>query len=282
MTALPETDRKWLVVGHGSVGAAIVTRLRRHGVVPAVYDPDPRIPVTGGSRIPVVAELPRVQYVVSCVPADAALAVPSCLEPAISSEAVLFDWNTLAPRVKAEVAARAPCEVVDVALLDSLDKEGPARIALSGPRAAAVLPILKSLDFDAVVVGGACGDAARLKYLRSMFMKSLEALVIEHAALSHGLDGAGVVRASIASNVGEEFLAFAHILLETNRIHATRRADELESAAELFAAGGRSTSLAKEAIGVLRRTAEIWNRQDAPPPDAGYDVLVAYLAQTMR
>lgn len=271
----------WLVVGHGSVGAAIVTRLRRHGVLPDVYDPDPRVPVTAGRRILAVADLPHAEYVVSCVSPQAALSVPSLVAAAITPSSVLLDWNTVAPSVKAEIALETPCEVVDVGLLDSLDKQGDARIALSGPAAVAVQPLLEALGFECEVVGDCSGDAALLKFVRSAFMKCLEALVLQHVALAHRIDQSGAVDRSIAANLGEDFLGFARMLVETNRIHAVRRATELETAVELFAVDGHALPLADGAVAVLRRAAEIWAMDDAPGADTGYEELVAYLARAM-
>src|SRR4029077_5305932 len=147
MTESPQAPAAWLVVGHGSVGAAIVERLRQHGVLPTVYDPDPRVPISAGRRVMAVAALPIARYVVSCVSPAAALSVPLLVEAAITPETFFLDWNTVAPSVKAEIAVHATCEVVDVGLLDSLDKKGPARIALSGSAAATVEPVLTALGF---------------------------------------------------------------------------------------------------------------------------------------
>lgn len=281
VTTSAQNSSTWLVVGHGSVGAAMVERLRRHGVLPAVYDPDPRVPVTAGSRILDVAELPHVEYIVSCVSPHAALSVPALVETAITPDTVLLDWNTVAPTVKAEIALRCACEVVDVGLLDSLDKQGRARIALSGQAAGAVQPVLSSLGFDIEVVGAHSGDAALLKFVRSVFMKSLEALVLQHAALADRFDRSGTVNRSIANNLGDEFLEFARMLVETNRIHADRRATELETAVDLFAVDGHALPLADGAVAVLRRAAEIWGMDGAPAADADYEELVAYLARAM-
>jgi 3-hydroxyisobutyrate dehydrogenase-like beta-hydroxyacid dehydrogenase len=281
MTETAYVPTTWLVVGHGSVGAAIVGRLRQHGVLPAVYDPDPRVPVIVGRRILAIADLPSAQYIVSCVSPRAALSVPSLVDAAMTQETIYLDWNTVAPSVKAEIAAQAACEVVDVGLLDSLDKEGPSRIALSGSAAVTVQPVLEALGFETDVVGTSCGDAALLKFTRSVFMKSLEALVLQHVALAHRLDSSGTVNRSIGANLGEEFVDFARMLVETNRVHAVRRAAELETAVELFAVDGRALPLAGGAVAVLRRAAEIWGTDDAPPADADYEELVAYLARAM-
>ena len=80
------------------------------------------------------------------------------------------------------------------------------------------------------VAGAECGDAALLKLARSLFMKSLEALVIEFEAAIAPLAGRDIVVGSIERNLGERFTAFSRMLIETDRIHAARRSRELEEA----------------------------------------------------
>jgi len=241
---------KWIIVGHGSVGAFIARRLDD----PAVYDPSPRVAITMGHR---VTELPAGAFVygISAVPTGAAEEVAGLVADAIDRDGLFFDWNTTSPDVKRRIAETVHAYTVDVALLDSLDRDGGRpTLAVSGPEAERGAELLRGLDFDVTVVGHAVGDAARLKYLRSIFMKTLEALALEYTALSASLDGHGVVRESIARNLGERFDRFLELLVETNRIHGDRRARELADAVASFDA---PLPLAHAAAEVLREAAEV-------------------------
>jgi 3-hydroxyisobutyrate dehydrogenase-like beta-hydroxyacid dehydrogenase len=107
----------WLVVGHGSVGSALVRRMRSAGLCPSVYDPSPRIAVTGAEHLTMLdAGSPRFDCLISCVIPSAAAKALEALRSALKQSTLYLDWNTLTPRIKQQIAAAAPCGVVDVAL----------------------------------------------------------------------------------------------------------------------------------------------------------------------
>jgi 3-hydroxyisobutyrate dehydrogenase-like beta-hydroxyacid dehydrogenase len=275
--------RSWLIVGHGSVGSALAKRIGLLGEPILVYDPAPRMPVTVGQRVETLTgDGLAITCVVSCVPPAVAESVPELIAPVVDGDSVLFDWNTTSPEAKRGISAAATCDVVDVALLDTLDSDaGRPRVAISGPNATLHLPLLEKIGFHVDVAGAAPGDAALLKFARSMFMKSLEGLVLEYEAISHGIDGQGLVAASIANNLGDQFVDFMRLLVATNRLHAARRARELAEAVEAFEERGSSTTVARAVVPLLERCAELWDRPDAPPGDAALDDLIEYLSREL-
>jgi 3-hydroxyisobutyrate dehydrogenase-like beta-hydroxyacid dehydrogenase len=274
------TPRTWLIVGHGSVGSSLAQRIESAGDRVLVYDPSPRVAVTVGRRVerPGHEDGP-VELVVSCVPPPVADRVPELIAPVVQSGSVLLDWNTISPEAKQAIAAASPCEVLDVALLDTLDTDGARpRVAISGVRADAHRSLLESLGFHVDIAGSSPGEAALLKYARSIFMKSLEGLVLEYMALTQPIDRRGIVAASVENNLGKQAMAFLAVLATTNRRHATRRAGELADAAAVFEARGASITVAKAVVPLLERAAEVWRRPDSPPVDATLDQLIVYLA----
>ncbi len=278
------TTASWLVIGHGSVGSALVRRLVRAGIEPVVYDPSPRVPVVDREHLSSLLDATRTfDRVISCVAPPSA---PTALEdarPVLRADTVYLDWNTVGPVVKRALAVAAPCPVVDVALLDTLDEEAASpSVAISGPRAPDIVPDLVGLGFHVDVVGDSAGDAALLKYARSIFMKTLEALVVEFESAVATLPGRVIVTASIERNLGPTFMDFARMLLETDRIHAARRADELAGAVTAHVDAGLSVPLATAAVGVLRAAATAWQEPDAPPIGARPDALVAFLADHLQ
>ena len=221
------SNARCLVVGHGSVGSFLAARLLAAGAAVSILDPEPRIPIAAGCAVENPASLTAVDYVFSCVPAEASESVPALVRPALRPDGVLFDWNTVSPAVKRRIAAATEATTVDVALLDSVDAEVERpTLALSGPTAEHAAAVLGGFGFRAFVAGAEVGDAAALKYLRSIFMKGLEALVLEYASLATDFGGAPIVRASLKSNLGEQFVRFMDLLIATNRIHARRRSRE--------------------------------------------------------
>jgi 3-hydroxyisobutyrate dehydrogenase-like beta-hydroxyacid dehydrogenase len=274
--------RQWLVVGHGSVGSFVTERLVRRGAAVAVLDPAPRVPVAP-ERVADLGRLHgRVDFVVSCVSPEAAQQVPGLLDGALRPGATVFEWNSISPAEKRAVRDAIDASTVDVALLDSLDgvSEHP-NLALSGGDVDAAAALLTEQGYNVAVVGDEVGQAASVKYLRSVFMKGLEALVLEYAALAHVLDTGDVVRASLAANLGPEFIAFMDLLVATDRLHAARRQHELAQAIETLAEDGISLAMAPAAVDVLRRAADAWTIAGAPPPGAAAKDLVSHLQRTL-
>jgi hypothetical protein len=266
----------WLVAGHGSVGSFVAARLVTDGGNVFVFDPDPRVPVVHGRRI----DHPRdgqFDYVISCVSPDAAEEVAALVGDSLDPTGIFFDWNTIAPGVKQRIGGIVGATVIDVALLDSLDADvDRPNLAVSGKGADEAARLLEAFGFRAAVAGTVVGQAATLKYLRSIFMKGLEAVVLEYASLASEVDGEPIVRASLRSDLGEPFVRFMDLLLTTNRIHAERRSRELAGALAVFADGVKPrVSLA--AVQVLHEAAEAWADDTAPPVDADSRTLANHL-----
>jgi hypothetical protein len=271
------TRGDWLVVGHGSVGSQLAARLSAAGASVSVLDPSPRVPVVDGRLVPRVAPA-KFAYAISCVPPATAGAAAAVAAPGLVADGLLFDWNTVAPAAKRRAADATAVATVDVALLDTLDGARPEpTLAVAGPEANRAAEIFRELGFAVSVAGLEVGDAAALKYLRSIFMKTLEAMSIEFAALAAGVDANGIVRDSVERNLGHQFVDFLDLLVATDRVHADRRAGELADAVATFAAGGTPPALAGAAVGILGGAARAWAREGAPPEDADVAVLSDYL-----
>ena len=275
------TARSWLIVGHGSVGSSMAHRIDAAGDRVLVYDPAPRVAVTVGRRLDRLARADGpVDLVLSCVPPSVAEQVPALIVPIVGNGSVLLDWNTVSPETKQAIATASPCEVLDVALLDTLDADGTRpRVAISGARAEVHRPLLEALGFHVDIAGAAPGQAALLKYARSIFMKSLEGLVLEYVALTEPIDHDGIVAASLENNLGKQTMDFFALLVATNRRHATRRAAELDDAVQVFETRGASIAVAKAVVPLLERAAQVWQQAGAPAEDASLQELVLYLEQ---
>jgi 3-hydroxyisobutyrate dehydrogenase-like beta-hydroxyacid dehydrogenase len=275
-------NTRWLIVGHGSVGSFLTSRLSESGATVSVFDPTPRVPVTTGPALADPAGLPSVDYVVSCVPPEVATSVPDLVRTALRPEGMFFDWNTVSPAVKRAIAEQTTAPTIDVALLDSLDGEvDRPNLAVSGPSPQAAARILEAYGFHVVIAGEQAGEAASLKYLRSIFMKGLEALVLEYASLASDFAGEPIVRASLESNLGEQFVRFMDLLITTNRIHAARRSKELQGALETFSSKGVRPAVATASAEVLSSAAQAWNDESAPPVGADIASLARYLRMAL-
>lgn len=273
----------WLVVGHGSVGSFLAKRLVDGGAAVSVFDPRPRVAIVNGSALDDLDTAGHLfDFAVSCVPPDVVESVPPLIARALKSDGLLFDWNTVSPRVKRRVRDALATPTVDVALLDSLDAAVTApMLAVSGREAVRAAGALRQYGFSVSLAGTEVGEAAALKYLRSIFMKGLEALVVEYESLASELDDDGIVRASITNNLGASFAEFMDILLATNRVHAERRSHELADAVATFSDMGARLELSAAAIGVLRQAAEGWSDPSAPAVGADLNLLAKHLRRAL-
>jgi 3-hydroxyisobutyrate dehydrogenase-like beta-hydroxyacid dehydrogenase len=278
-----EATGTWLIAGHGSVGSWLAARFRAKGAEVLVYDPHPRIAVTHGQHIGRIDQgLGSVDYVASCVTGAAAERVAEQIGPLLADDGLFFDWNTMAPAAKRRVASVVEGDVIDVALLDSIDVDlAHPLLAISGPQSELARDTLCALGFDAREVGLEIGAAALVKQVRSVFMKSLEALVLEHVAFAWLSGQVDLVQASLEHSLGQRCTKFMDSLVVTNRLHARRRVTELTEATEALRQRGAALRIAPAAIGVLEQAALAWTQQDAPGPDSEVADLAGFLRKSL-
>ena len=253
---------KWLVLGHGSVGASLVNRLvRTDGNFAFVYDPKPRLPVPQVPGLQQVGRgpVPEVDFVAVCVPPAASGVAAAFVRESVPGAPTVFDWTSALPGTKKRAAEVVAGAWVDIALLDSLDKQDEsALLAVSGPRAAEESGVLRRLGFEVVVVGREVGDAAQTKLVRSLFMKSLEALVVEARAIGSELDPSGTAWESVERNLGPIFSGFADLLVVTDATHASRRSVEIAEAVEFARSEGYDPIVAAAAGRALAQLGALW------------------------
>jgi hypothetical protein len=157
-----------------------------------------------------------------------------------------------------------------------------ALVAISGPHSGSAQRWLTQLGFTVRVVSSNCGDAAAVKMMRSMFMKSLEALDIELSILTQGEHGGAIVMESIERSLGTQFMTTLDLLVRTNRVHGSRRAEELRVAMTASPELRRFSVTARGAAAVLDEMAALWQRPDAPAPGASAPDLMRFAGRRFR
>lgn len=175
------------------------------------------------------------EVVVSCVFGTVSLAVAEQALAGMRANALFIDMTTADPeqiRQAARLAAERAIAYVDVAILGAIaltrEKtnllgagEGMDRaLALFAAAGAPLKP----------VEGGAAGDAAALKILRSVFTKGLEALTIE-CFMAAEQQGVTAKLHDALSDIDQASLRdFLSALIRTHVVHAPRRLKEVEEA----------------------------------------------------
>jgi 3-hydroxyisobutyrate dehydrogenase-like beta-hydroxyacid dehydrogenase len=121
------------------------------------------------------------------------------------------------------------------------------------------------------VLDGPAGTAARLKLVRSVFMKGRDALVLEMMLAARRLGVEDEVARSIAGP-GEQvpFTELSERVLRALAVHAGRRAEELDSSAALLRELGVDPLVTEAGAERLRRLAATGLRErlgGERPPD---------------
>lgn len=198
--------------------------------------------------------------ILSCVPGTAAYGVARDAAPHLAPGALFVDAASAPPqdkdRAREQIAATG-ADYVDAAVLGSVAALGmKVPWLVCGPGAHRFGALARSLGLDVTVLAAPAGAAARVKLLRSVYLKGRDALVAEMllAAHAHGLvpevvDSLGGPADQIA------FPALAQRILRSTARHAGRRADELAAAADILNGAGVAPLAANGSVSRLRALA---------------------------
>jgi 3-hydroxyisobutyrate dehydrogenase-like beta-hydroxyacid dehydrogenase len=247
------------VLGLGEAGSAIAADLAAGGARVRAYDPAPR-PVPPGveatrSEADAAAE---ADFVLSVNWASAALEAARNSLAALRAGAVYAELNTAAPALKQEVAAVVTASgagFADVALMAPVPGRGVRTpMCVSGDAAERFAAFASGFGTPVEVLGGAPGEAARRKLLRSVFMKGFAAVVVEalEAARAAGQGD------WMASQIQEMFASPGEVrrLEAGTRKHARRRLHEMEAALDVLAELGVPSPVTHGTVASLRRLVE--------------------------
>jgi 3-hydroxyisobutyrate dehydrogenase-like beta-hydroxyacid dehydrogenase len=245
------------LLGLGEAGTAIAHDLVTLGLVVATYDPLPR--AVPGARATDSAEeaVAGADVVLSVNWASVAVEVARGVNATLEPGQLYAELNTAAPGLKAEVASiiePTGALFADVALMAPVLGNGLSTPCLvSGSGAEAYRDLLGGLGAPVEVVGHEPGLAAERKLLRSVFVKGMAAAATEGVAAARA---AGCEEWYVGEMVRVFETADAELLerlLEGSRIHATRRAHEMEAAGEMLRELGVEPRVATAAVDWLRQ-----------------------------
>lgn len=207
--------------------------------------------------------LDGADLIMSLVTADQAVAAARAAAAALLAPGALYcDFNSIAPhskRAAADAIGQAGGRYVDVAVMAPVR---PARLAVpllaSGPHADEAARALAALGFSPRAIGGAVGDAATVKMLRSVMVKGMEALSAECFVAAEAAGVAGEVARSLADGrPGADWRERADYNLERMMVHGTRRAAEMDEVAATLEALGADPVMARATAAAQRRIGEL-------------------------
>jgi 3-hydroxyisobutyrate dehydrogenase-like beta-hydroxyacid dehydrogenase len=207
------------------------------------------------------AAVPGCDVAVSCVFGTVSLAVAEQALAGMQRNALFIDMTTADPRqirAAAERAAQLQVSYVDVAILGAIaltrEKTNLLGAGAGIKRAEA---LYRSIGAPLKgVEGGAAGDAAALKILRSVFTKGLEALTIE-CFMAAEKQGVTEQLHDALSDIDQASLRdFLGALIRTHVMHAPRRLKEVEEAERQLMAADMPVSVLPGVKALFQRTAQ--------------------------
>ncbi len=151
-----------------------------------------------------------------------------------------IDFNSVSPMTKQAVAdavAPAGANFVEAAIMAPVPGPGHrVPVLASGPKAAALAARLNALGMRLELAGERIGDASLSKMLRSIFIKGIEALLLEGLIAAHRVGLEDRILDSIQRTVpGIDWREAASYYLERTATHGKRRAAEMHESAATVA-----------------------------------------------
>ncbi|MBP1930199.1 NAD(P)-binding domain-containing protein [Ammoniphilus resinae] len=161
------------------------------------------------------------------------------IAPALSSRTIYLDLTTSTPQMKArseQFISSYAGMYVDASIMGTVATEQHrVPLLIAGANGEKVKFQLDRLGFNATVIDQPNGAAASIKLLRSIFMKGLEALVIETMLTAENYKVSDEVMKSIANTLNHnDFTQFANTLITTHVLHKKRRHKEVQDSYSLI------------------------------------------------
>ena len=228
-----------LVLGLGEAGSIYARGLRDAGFNVVGFDPFTALSEPGvRQEVDLAVAAEGVELVFSVVGARAARGVAEAALPVLARGAIFADLNTGSPELKAEIGELAGSRGIlfaDVAVLAPVPRAGLLTpLLVSGPGAEPLRAALAAAAVPVEVIPGKPGDAAARKLLRSVFMKGLAAVMLESVGAAKQIGADGWLREQIAAEFSGDPQALIQRLLDGSRVHAARRAHEVEDARDFL------------------------------------------------
>jgi 3-hydroxyisobutyrate dehydrogenase-like beta-hydroxyacid dehydrogenase len=236
------------------------------------------------------AALEGAGFVFSLVTASSAVDAANAVARHLKPGQIYIDFNSISPMTKRAVAdAVAPENFVEAAIMAPVP--GPdhkVHVLASAPGAGAAAEKLNAIGMRIEVVGDRIGDASLSKMLRSIFIKGIEALMLESLVAARHAGIEERILDSVQKTIpGIDWRELATYNLERTVAHGARRAAEMHESAATVAELGLDPFVTE---GIARRIewaheqlkGAKWAKGTPQTYEEVLQVLEAKLAQSKR
>lgn len=200
--------------------------------------------------------LEGAELVLAVTNAKGAVETARAALPFLHPGMVYVELNSAVPPVKEEIAGliRDRAAVVDGTTMASVNlQQHRTPINLSGPNADFVSLALNACGMNTRVVGSQVGQASAIKIFRSIFMKGIEAVLMECMQVSQRYGITEEILSSIEDFFSEKPMdEILRMLITTDAIHSLRRAEEMEAIDLILRREGLEDSMTEACIRKLR------------------------------
>jgi 3-hydroxyisobutyrate dehydrogenase-like beta-hydroxyacid dehydrogenase len=181
----------------------------------------------------------RCTLIFSLVGSSVSESVAAGVAKGLRKGTIFIDLTTSTPQVKAKSEKLITANdgiYVDAAIMGTVATEQQkVPLLIAGEHAEKVQTMLNSLGFNAQAINHPNGGAASIKLLRSIFMKGLEALVLETMVTAKNYRVSDEVMESVSKTINNnDFATFANALITTHVIHRNRRYKEVLDSCNLI------------------------------------------------
>lgn len=222
----------------------------------------------GAMLFPTVAEaVKEADIVFSAVQGGYAVTAGKSVRDHMKKGALYIDLTTASPKHKLELEtyfAEKGVGFVDSAMLGPLPIfKHKVPMLLSGAKSKEAEPIMRAMHMDVTPVPGEAGSASKIKLVRSVFMKGLQALLVETFLFAHKAGVEPIVLDSISGTMSaSSFADTVKRLVCADLIHAERRAHEVEESIAVMQDMGISPLVATAVVERLKASAALGYREE--------------------
>jgi 3-hydroxyisobutyrate dehydrogenase-like beta-hydroxyacid dehydrogenase len=184
------------------------------------------------------AAVDGANFVFSLVTASSAIDAARTAARNLKPGQVYIDFNSVSPMTKRKVGeAVAPADFVEAAIMAPVPgADHKVHVLASAPKAKLVAARLNAIGMKIDVVGDRIGDASLSKMLRSIFIKGIEALMLESLVAARHVGIEERILDSVQKTIpGIDWRKLATYNLERTVAHGARRAAEMHESAATVA-----------------------------------------------
>jgi 3-hydroxyisobutyrate dehydrogenase-like beta-hydroxyacid dehydrogenase len=219
------------------------------------------------------------EIVFSAVQAVYALDVGKNARDFMKADALYIDLTTSNPKNKLALEsffAEKDMLFVDSAMMGPLPVyKHKVPMLISGSGAQTAGKFLKNLHMEAKLVEGPAGTASKIKLVRSVFMKGLQALLVETFLFARKEGIENVILNSISETMDKcDFRSTAARLITADPIHSERRAHEISDSINVMKDSGIRPIVSSAIESRLSESAALGLREElkAKVPDDMWEV----------